>query len=146
MAKKAAAARTARINRVTAAPAADLERYCRGLNDWPRSWMGWEKDLPPGEKIVACFRPFLEHLVACADLSPKTIQKHVDNLWALGGEIIRDLNETPSLRKKRIEQILHDVIDDDGGPLIYGVSSEQQQRSFDSTCRKFRRFLARTPP
>jgi hypothetical protein len=107
--------------------------------------MGWEKDVPPGEKLVACFRPFLEYLVACADLSPKTIQKHVDNLWVLGGEIIRDLNETPSLRKKNIEQILFEVIGDDGGPLIYGVSSEQQQRSFDSTCRKFHRFLGQPP-
>ena len=107
--------------------------------------MGWEKDVPPGEKLVACFRPFLEYLVACADLSPKTIQTHVDNLWVLGGEIIRDLNETPSLRKKNIEQVLFDVIDDDGGPLIYGVSSEQQQRSFDSTCRKFHRFLGQPP-
>jgi len=107
--------------------------------------MGWEKDVPPGEKLVACFRPFLEYLVTCTDLSPKTIQKYVDNLWVLGGEIIRDLNETPSLRKKKIDQILFDVIDDDGGPLIYGVSSEQQQRSFDSTCRKFHRFL-RQPP
>jgi len=140
MAKKAAA-RTTRINRSTSVSAAGLEHYCRGLNDWPRSWMGWEKDLPPGEKLVACFRPFLEYLVAYADLSPKTIQKHVDNLWALGGQIIRDLNETPSLRKKPIEQILFDVIDDEGGPLMYGVSSEQQQRSFDSTCRRFHQFL-----
>ena len=145
MAKKAAAAKTTRIHRAARASAADLEYYCRGLNDWPRSWMGWEKDLPPGEKLVACFRPFLESLAARQDLSPKTIQKHVDNLWALGGEIIRDLNETPSLRKKNIEQILFDVIDDEGGPLIYGVSSEQQQRSFDSTCRKFYRFLVQAP-
>jgi hypothetical protein len=54
--------------------------------------MGLEKDLPPGEKLVACFRPFLEYLAA-SDLSPKTIQKHVDNMWALGGEFIRDLND-----------------------------------------------------
>jgi hypothetical protein len=107
--------------------------------------MEWEKDLPPGEKLVACFRPFLEYLVTCADLSPKTMQKHVDNLWALGGEIIRDLNENPPLRRKNIKQILFDVIDDDGGPLIYGVSSEQQQRSFDSTCRKLHRFLGQPP-
>ena len=103
--------------------------------------MGWEKDLPPGEQLVACFRPFLEDLVA-SDLSPKTIQKHVDNLWALGGEIIRDLNETPSLRRKTIEQLLDDRINDDGGPLLYGVDSEEQQRSFDSTCRKLYRFLS----
>jgi hypothetical protein len=53
------------------------------------------------------------------DLSPKTIQKHVDNLWALGGEIIRHLNENPPLRRKNIEQILDDRIDDEGGPLVY---------------------------
>ena len=141
MAKRAATAKITRINRAAPASAADLDHYCRGLNDWPRSWMGGERDVPAGEKLVACFRPFLEYLVKGTDLSPKTIQKHVDNLWALGGEIIRDLNETPSLRKKTIEQILFDVIDDDGGPLIYGVSSEQQQRSFDATCRKLKRFL-----
>jgi hypothetical protein len=102
--------------------------------------MGWEKDLPPGEKLVACFRPFLEHLVS-SDLAPKTIQKHVDNIWALGGEIIRDLNQNPSLRKKPVENLLFDLIDDEGGPLLYHCDSEDQQKSFDSTCRKLRRFL-----
>lgn len=107
--------------------------------------MGWEKDLPPGEKLVACFRPFLEDLVA-SDLSPKTIQKHVDNLWALGGEIIRGLNENPSLRRKSIEQLLQDRIDDEGGPLVYALESEESlQRSLDSTCRKLHRFLSRSP-
>jgi hypothetical protein len=107
--------------------------------------MGWEKDLPPGEELVACFRPFLEELVA-SDLSPKTIQKHVDNLWALGGEIIRDLNQTPSLRRKSMEQILNDRIDDEGGPLVYALESEESlQRSLDSTCRKLYLFLRQKP-
>jgi len=106
--------------------------------------MGWEKDLPAGEKLVACFRPFLEHLVA-SDLSPKTIQKHVDNIWALGGEIIRDLNENPSLRKKPVEKTLLDLIDAEDGPLLYGCDSEERQNSFDSTCRKLRRFLMKPP-
>jgi hypothetical protein len=104
--------------------------------------MGWEKDLPPGEKLVACFRPFLEHLVG-SDLAPKTIQKHVDNLWVLGGEIIRDLNQNPSLRKLPVEQLLQDAVEADGGPLIHD-GSEEEQRSFDSTCRKLRRFLTHT--
>ena len=104
--------------------------------------MGVEKDLPPGEKLVVCFRPFLEELVA-SDLSPKTIQKHVDNLWALGGEIIRDLHQDSSLRRKHIEQILADRIDDEGGPLVYAMESEEdKQRSFDSTCKKLHRFLS----
>lgn len=102
--------------------------------------MGLDQDIPPGEKMVACFRPFLEHLIGLG-LSRKTIRKHADNLWILGGEIIRDLHEAPSLRKKNVEQILLDVIDDEGGPLMYHGDSEEQQRSFDSTCRTLRRFL-----
>lgn len=106
--------------------------------------MGFEKDLPPGEKLVACFRPFLEHLVA-SDLSRKTIRKHIDNLWVLGGEIIRDLNEDLSLRKVPVERVLFDVLDDEGGPLIHGCDSEEAQRSLDSTCRKLSRFLSQQP-
>jgi hypothetical protein len=104
--------------------------------------MGWEKDLLPGERLVACFRPFLEHLVG-SDLSRKTIQKHVDNLWVLGGEIIRDLNEDASLRTLPVDRVLHDAIDADGGPLIHN-GSEEEQHSFDSTCRRLHRFLPHT--
>jgi hypothetical protein len=102
--------------------------------------MGLEKDLPPGEQLLACLRPFIEHL-ASSSLSPKTIRKHVDNLWMLGGEIIRDLNEDPSLRKVATDRILTHVIHADGGPLIHN-GSEETQRSFDSTCRKLHRFLS----
>jgi len=108
--------------------------------------MGEEKDILPGEKLVDCFRPFLQALAA-SDLSPKTIQEHLDNLWVLGGEIIRDLNENPSLRKQRIQQILDDRIDEEGGPLVYALESdEMQQRSLDSTCRKLYLFLRQPPP
>lgn len=103
--------------------------------------MGLEKDLPPGEQLIALFRPFLEHLSA-SDLSPKTIQKHVDNVWALGGEFIRDLHNAPSLRKKPVDLVLRRMIEY-GGPLLYHAG-EDQQRSFDSTCRKLKRFLTET--
>ena len=103
--------------------------------------MGLEKDLSPGEQLVSLFRPFLEHLAA-SDLSLKTIQKHIDNMWTLGGEFIRDLHNDPSLRKKPVDRTLSGMIEN-GGPLLYH-GGEDQQRSFDSTCRKFRRFLAET--
>ena len=79
--------------------------------------MGLEKDLPPGEQLITLIRPFLEHL-AMSDLSPKTIQKHVDNLWVLGGELITELNYTPSLRKAPVEKVLADMIKD-GGPILH---------------------------
>ena len=101
--------------------------------------MGFPKDIFPGEKLVACFRPFLEYLIGL-NLSSKTIRKHVDNLWMLGGEIIRDLNETPSLRKVPVEDLLLAVLKE-GGPLLYHCDSQEQQCSFESTCRRFLRFL-----
>jgi len=102
--------------------------------------MGLEKDLLPGEALVVCFRPFIEHL-ALANLSPKTIRQHVDNLWSLGGEIIRDLHYDPPRRKWTADRLLWDTVHPDGGPLVHN-GSEEQQRSFDSTCRKLHRFLA----
>jgi hypothetical protein len=47
-----------------------LEHYCWELNGWPRSWMGLEKDFPPGEHLVTLFSSFLDHL-APENLSPK---------------------------------------------------------------------------
>jgi hypothetical protein len=106
---KIVTARTTKINRSATTPRHGLEHYCRDLNGWPRSWMGLEKDLPPGEQLVTLFRPFLEQLAA-SNLSPKTIQKHVDNIWVLGGEFITELNYTPSLRKAPVEKVLADMI------------------------------------
>jgi len=106
--------------------------------------MGLEKDLPPGQALVACMRPFIEHL-AMANLSRKTIRQHVDNLWALGGEIIRDLHCDPSRRKCTAERLLRGAVHPDGGPLVHNGSAEQQ-RSFDSTCRKLHRFLTQAQP
>ena len=119
-------------------PAALLP-YCRDLQEWPERWMGEEKDIPPGSRLVEYFLPFLVYL-AGSGLSKKTIRNHVDNMWVLGGEIIRDVNDEPSLRKASAEKLVLKVIGDDGGPLIHN-GSEDDQRSFDSTCRKFYRFL-----
>lgn len=104
--------------------------------------MGLEKDLLPGEGLVACLRPFIQHL-ASSGLSRKTICRHVDNLWLLGGEIIRDLHEDPPLRKLAAAQLLRKVIHEDGGPLMLS-GSEEEQRSLDATCRKFHRFLSQS--
>ncbi|MBC8165884.1 MAG: hypothetical protein H7Y20_08435 [Bryobacteraceae bacterium] len=113
--------------------------WCRDLAEWPQSWMGDERDLVPGQRIVEYFTPFLLHL-AGSGLTKKTIGKHVDNLWVLGGEIIRDLQETPKLRKKPVNELIDTLLENDG-PLIYHCDSEEQQRSFESTCRKLRRYL-----
>ena len=74
--------------------------------------MGEGKDLPPGRKLVEYFMPFLLDL-AGSGLSP---------------------------RKVAAEKLVRTVIHEDGGPLIHN-GWEDEQRTFDSTCRKFYRFL-----
>jgi len=86
---KMATARTTKINRAAApSPRHDLEHYCRDLNGWPRSWMGLEKDLLPGEQLLALFRPFLEYLArVLPGLADRPIQQVVEltpTAWALG--------------------------------------------------------------
>ena len=83
--------------------------------------MGFEKDLPVGEALLACFRPFIAHL-ASSSLLRKTIQKHVDNLWILGGEIIRDVNDEPRLRKVAADRLLKKVVTVQGGTAVFGSS------------------------
>jgi len=46
------------------------------------------------------------------------------------------------LRKRSIDQVVLQALDDEGGPLIsHGAAADEQQRTFDATCRKFYRFL-----
>jgi hypothetical protein len=144
MARLIVKAKTSRVNRAAAPATSDASIYCRDLQDWPRSWMGLEKDLPPGERLLVCFRPFIEHL-ASSSLSSKTIRNHVDNLWTLGGEIIRDLHYDPSRRKIAADRLLRNAVHEYGGPAVHN-GSEEQQRSFDSTCRKLHRFLIQSRP
>ena len=122
-----------------------LATYCPDLEQWPSSWICEARDLAPSQQIVECFKPFLRHLLG-SGLSSKTLRKHRDNLWLLGGEIIADLHENPRRRKRPMAQVVLAALDDEGAPLVSHGRSEDQQRSFDSTCRKLCRFLKESKP
>lgn len=129
------------ILRADAASADDeLAAYCPDLDRWPNSWMIEERDLSPGRQMVECFKPFLRHLLSLK-LSRKTLHKHRDNLWLLGGKLIAELHEVPGLRKRPIAELVLAALDDEGGPLISHGACENQQRPFDATCRKLYHFL-----
>jgi len=134
-------ARTSTINRSTRPVLAlDVSSYSRDLENWPRSWMGWDKDLPRDEGLVAGCRPFFQH-VAAGGLSRKTIRRHLDNRWRAGGETIRDLHYGSSQRKHIAERLLQGAIRGDGGTLLHN-GSEEAQHPFASTSRKLHRFLS----
>jgi hypothetical protein len=41
-------------------------------------------------------------------------------------------------------KLVRQLIDEDGGPLIWPRASETEQNAIDATCRKFYRFLNRS--
>jgi len=123
---------------IVASDAERLAQYCPDLDNWPRSWSVAPRDLASGQRLVECFKPFLLQLLA-AGLSRKTLRIHRDNLWVLGGEMIRDFYEDPPSRNGSVDAWLDKVIGDGGGPLMSHQTSDEKQRSFDSTCRRFYR-------
>ena len=122
------------------AAADPLQSYCPDLDQWPGSWAYEPRDIPSGLRMVECFKPFLRELLALS-LSRKTLRLHRDNIWVLGGEVIRRLQMDSRLRRRPVQQVVCDLIGDDGGPLLSHGQSEAEQRSFDATCRKLFRFL-----
>ena len=109
-----------------------LLQFCPDIDGWPRSWAGEEIDITPGRKIVEFLKPFLLSLLT-TKLAPKTLNRHRDHMWMLGGEVIRSLNDDPSLRRKPVEKVTSDLLEEDGGPLIWPRITEQQQNACDAS-------------
>jgi hypothetical protein len=121
-----------------------LEDLCPDFPEWPERWMGVDKDLPYGEPLLAVIRPFAEDLIA-RGLKRRTIQRHLEYLWLLGGEIIRDVGmddqyDIPPVRRIR------EAVGLDGGPYCRHLYSEQEMHFFDVTCRKLHKFLEQNDP
>jgi len=118
-----------------------IEEYCEDINKWPDSWKGFQKDVECGNKILReIFIPFLESLVENG-LSKRTIKKHIDNIWLLGGEIIRSINNDENLRKLESQSLVKKFVYEEGGPYCRHLDTEEELKSFDSTCKKLNKFL-----
>jgi hypothetical protein len=116
----------------------DLRALLRLMDDWPRSWMIDDEDETVGRELTALMRIFFTHL-AQHGLSAKTLRRHLDNLWVIGGEIIRELQDSAALRRKDPPSLLLHFIGDGEAPLIADLD-EAQQRSADSTARMLAKF------
>ncbi len=125
------------------APSALLD-YCPDIEDWPKRWSYEEGDLAPGRRIVEFFKPFLLHLLA-KKLATSTLRHHRDHLWMLGGEVIRRRQDDPHLCNLPVENVTFELLEEDGGPLIWPRITEQEQNAFDASCRKLYRFLTTAP-
>jgi len=87
-------------------------------------------------------RPFFLHLQQ-HNFSAKTLRRHLDNLWLIGGEIIREIHDDAPLRKKSARTLLLHAVDD--GDAFIGGLSDQQQSTLNATARKLFHFLNAPP-
>ena len=120
-----------------------FSQLCTDFEKWPKRWMGFPEDIRFGKNIIDIFKPFIKDLID-SKYTEKTIRRHIDNLWLLGGELIRDVNMDPDLRRSDAFDLMMANIGSDGGPLCRHIDTESEQRSFDATCGKLYKFLKRT--
>jgi hypothetical protein len=118
-----------------------LTDICPDFPEWPRRWMGTEKDLEYGKQLLEAMRPFAASLVE-SGLSKKTVRMHLTNLWLLGGEVIRNVSFYDTYATPAAEKLRH-VVGPDGGPYCRHLDSEAEAKAFDSTCRKLHKFFER---
>ena len=126
-----------------AAQTTALAQCCPDLEQWPLRWQADEHDIVPGQRIVEFLTPFLLQLIG-EGLATKTLHRHRDHLWLLGGELIRRRYDDDKLKKMPVGKAIAELIEEEGGPLIWPRITEAEQNSFDATCRKLYKYLNST--
>ena len=113
------------------------------LDKWPESWMGTKKDLEYGRKLLPFMEEFI-HDLAGQDLSRKTLKEYVDNVWLLGGTLIKDVSIYEEYKKDPLKKLMETV--EEGGCLPDGYEgmSNSGLAAFERTCRKFGEFLKKS--
>ena len=107
--------------------------------EWPDRWKGLEEDKIYGERLLKYFEPFVYQL-AISSLTIKTIKKHIDNLWLAGGELIREVSMNGEYGRSPLDLISANF-GMDGGPYCRHLETVDELRAYDSSCRKFYKFL-----
>jgi hypothetical protein len=104
-----------------------------------RNHKGVPEDVAYGEGIIEICKPFVEELLLRHSL--KTVKRHLNNLWLLGGELIRSINMDPEDRVKTPMDLLLENIDETGGPSCRHLETDEDFRSYDATCKKLFKFI-----
>lgn len=112
-----------------------IEDICPDFPEWPKRSMRIKEDVPYGQGILQAMRPFIESMIS-EGLSDRTIKRHLDNLWLIGGELIRDVSMNEQYDEISPSEKLQTSVGTDGGPYCSHLDSEAEMASYDSTCRK----------
>ena len=121
-----------------------IDKLWADFYEWPERWEGVPEDVAYGEGIIEIYKSFVDELLSRTSL--KTVKRHLDNLWLLGGELIRSINMDPDDREKTPMELLLDNIGDVGGPYCRHLDTDEEMKSYDATCKKLYKFLRERAP
>jgi hypothetical protein len=110
------------------------------FDQWPESWMGTKSDFEYGKKLLPFMEEFIKYLIG-QNLPRKTLKEYIDDLWLMGGTIIKDVSIYEENKKDALEVILEAVEADGCLPDGYDCMSKSELASFNKRCRKFEEFL-----
>ena len=110
------------------------------MEEWSKNWAGVEIDVKIGRAIIEQFKPFVVHLFD-KKLSKKTIKMYLSYLAALGGELIRQVNDNSKERKLSARELILKYVNVDGGPYWRHAYNEQDNLKYNSVCKRLFRFM-----
>ena len=101
-----------------------LQVYCPDLEQWARSWSYELRDIPPGlADGLECFKPFLRHLLTSGSVAPDLAPTPRQLVSSGRRDHPPTGGWTGDLRKQPIEQVVGDLIDDEGGLRRFPTAS-----------------------
>ena len=119
-----------------------LLQYCKDIDDWPHRWKFDEIDVAIGQAINHYFKLLLLDKIE-KGRARKTVRVTSDYLWALGGELIRQINYDETERKLSAKELILKHVDDEGGPYWRHASSELDHDQYDSVCGQLFRYITK---
>ena len=117
-----------------------LRKYCKDIDEWPNRWEIDEADVIIGQAINEYFKLFLLEKIE-QGRTKKTIRITGNYLWALGGELIRQINDDESERKLSAKDLILKYVDESGGPYWRHANNELDHARYDSVCKQFFKFI-----
>jgi hypothetical protein len=120
--------------------AALLNEYCKDINEWPGKWEIDSADIATGKSIVEQFKLFLVNRIE-KGRTRKTIRMYCTYLWALGGELIRQVNEDEDERRLSARNLIFKYVDDSGGPYWRHACSDENHARYDPVCKQLFKFM-----
>jgi hypothetical protein len=119
-----------------------LSQYCKAIPEWPHSWAIANQDTVLGHSIVQEIVPFLIDRIK-QGRAKNTIKIYAGYLWALGGELIRHINEDEAERKLSAKQLILKHVSNDGGPFWRHARDDLDHQRYDAVCRGLYKFMTR---